>query len=557
MKRHALTLYLSLLAAGGLAGPLAADQPGPVKPETPTLLAALPNRLTFAAQVQGESTEHQDEATPPRPRRAQEVVQVGSSYHLKKGERARDVVVVFAPVTIDGDVEGDVVVVGGRASINGKVSGSLICPLGSAELGPEAEVQRDVVVVGGELTVAPTAEIGGERREFAFAKFFPHFQWLGDWFREGLFLGRPLPPQFGLFWVVAGVFTLVYLAIALILPKPVNACVQAIETKPIISFFAGLLMLVAFGPLLVVMSITVIGPLVMLAAYLAAGILGRIAVLRFLGEQLGRGLRVNAAQGAVGSLLLGAALVSLLYMVPVLGLAVWLALVPMAIGAATVAAVVSLQSSAAHRPALVPAAVGAMAPTPAIAGAPIPPFVAAPPAFSSAAPGLEPTPVLSAIPSPLGVAVGTAPAEGVASFGIPPTPMPVAANLTPFDHMTLPRAGFWIRLLATFLDFIPMAIVISVAGPAWVLLWTAYHIAMWAWRGSTLGGIVLGLKVVRVDGRPVDLPVALVRGLASYFSLVVVLVGFFWAGWSREKQSWHDMIAGTVIVKVPKSMSLI
>jgi len=121
----------------------------------------------------------------------------------------------------------------------------------------------------------------------------------------------------------------------------------------------------------------------------------------------------------------------------------------------------------------------------------------------------------------------------------------------------MPRAGFWLRLLATVLDIIPFALIIPFTGAAWILVWTAYHIAMWTWRGCTLGGLVLGLKLVRLDGRPVDLPVAIVRGLASYFSLVTMLVGFFWAGWSRDKQSWHDMMAGTVMVKVPRTAPLI
>jgi uncharacterized RDD family membrane protein YckC len=45
--------------------------------------------------------------------------------------------------------------------------------------------------------------------------------------------------------------------------------------------------------------------------------------------------------------------------------------------------------------------------------------------------------------------------------------------------------------------------------------------------------------------------------LASVFSAVALGLGFFWAGWTRNRQSWHDRIAGTVIVRMPKGMSLI
>ena len=121
----------------------------------------------------------------------------------------------------------------------------------------------------------------------------------------------------------------------------------------------------------------------------------------------------------------------------------------------------------------------------------------------------------------------------------------------------LPRAGFWIRLAATLLDLILLGWFLQIVDGYFPLLWLAYHVGMWTWKGTTIGGIVCGLKVVREDGRPLDFTVALVRSLAAVFSFVALGIGFFWAGWSPERQSWHDKIAGTVIVKVPKGMSLI
>ena len=50
---------------------------------------------------------------------------------------------------------------------------------------------------------------------------------------------------------------------------------------------------------------------------------------------------------------------------------------------------------------------------------------------------------------------------------------------------------------------------------------------------------------------------SVVRSLASCFSFIVFFLGFFWAGWDKEKQSWHDKIAGTIVVQVPKGVSLL
>ena len=93
--------------------------------------------------------------------------------------------------------------------------------------------------------------------------------------------------------------------------------------------------------------------------------------------------------------------------------------------------------------------------------------------------------------------------------------------------------------------------------PVFFIVALAYFAGLWAWKGTTLGGIVLKLQVVRHDGGPLTFLVALVRGLAAAFSAVVFFLGFFWIGWDRDKQGWHDKIAGTVIVKTPKGMSLI
>ena len=125
------------------------------------------------------------------------------------------------------------------------------------------------------------------------------------------------------------------------------------------------------------------------------------------------------------------------------------------------------------------------------------------------------------------------------------------------DRAVLPRVGFWLRLAATTLDFILLCWIIPIAGPLFILAWFAYHIGMWTCKGTTIGGIVCQLKIVRIDGRDLDFGVALVRSLGSVLSFMALCLGFFWAGWDKERQAWHDVIAGTTIVKLPKGVSLV
>ena len=115
-----------------------------------------------------------------------------------------------------------------------------------------------------------------------------------------------------------------------------------------------------------------------------------------------------------------------------------------------------------------------------------------------------------------------------------------------------PRAGFWLRFLGTVIDVALLAVICRIArvhGPFVIVIWTVYHIALWTFKGSTIGGMAVGIRIVRTDGSPIDFPVAVVRALASYLSAAALMLGFFWAGWNAQRQSWHDIIAGTYVVK--------
>jgi uncharacterized RDD family membrane protein YckC len=134
------------------------------------------------------------------------------------------------------------------------------------------------------------------------------------------------------------------------------------------------------------------------------------------------------------------------------------------------------------------------------------------------------------------------------------------------DVTVLPRAEFWPRIGAALLDCILISLLVTVFGPRlghvcpgpWpVLLLLVYFVGLWTWRGTTVGCAICGLKIVRADGRPVTLGVAIVRALASLLSLAVAGIGFFWIAWDREKQAWHDKVAGTLVVRMPKGVSLI
>ena len=126
-----------------------------------------------------------------------------------------------------------------------------------------------------------------------------------------------------------------------------------------------------------------------------------------------------------------------------------------------------------------------------------------------------------------------------------------------------PRAGFWERMAAAFLDWVIVGFLAGFTAsvtnkPAFFFLVALIYFAgMWTWKATTVGGVVLGLKVARHDGYPVTLLVSVVRALAGAFSIVIFFLGFLWIIFDRERQGWHDKIAGTVVIKLPKGTPLV
>jgi uncharacterized RDD family membrane protein YckC len=147
-------------------------------------------------------------------------------------------------------------------------------------------------------------------------------------------------------------------------------------------------------------------------------------------------------------------------------------------------------------------------------------------------------------------------------------PAPAGAMMPPAAISALPRAGFWIRIGALLIDVILVAVVIGVARgllpsalhvqpPGVVVLLAIYGAILWKVKGTTIGGIICGLRIVRTDGRELDWPTAVVRALGCFLSAIVVFLGFIWVAIDDEKQSWHDKIAGTVVVYSRGGQSLV
>ena len=76
-----------------------------------------------------------------------------------------------------------------------------------------------------------------------------------------------------------------------------------------------------------------------------------------------------------------------------------------------------------------------------------------------------------------------------------------------------------------------------------------YNIAfMTMFNGQTLGKIMLKLRVIKKNGRRIGILDAIIRNVFGYTISGMFLLGYLWAMFDREKQTWHDKLAGTVVV---------
>lgn len=68
-------------------------------------------------------------------------------------------------------------------------------------------------------------------------------------------------------------------------------------------------------------------------------------------------------------------------------------------------------------------------------------------------------------------------------------------------------------------------------------------------NGQTAGMRILGIRIVRLDGRRFRWHHALVRHLLGYpLSSLLFFLGFLWMLWDPKQQGWHDKLSSTIVV---------
>jgi uncharacterized RDD family membrane protein YckC len=542
MKRFLYALLLCVPFIG--SSTLAAEQPQPATPaaeaQPATPAAAEPLERDEAAASADDERDH--EIHIGRHGDDNVVINMWGEARLAADESADGVIAIFGDARVEGEVNEAVVTIFGNAHVTGPVHGGVVSLFGNTyidgpvqeaavavfgdlELGPNARIDGDIAVVAGRLTRDPAAEVHGKSEIVAGG--FPALESVRLWIEKCLFYGRLLAFEPGLWWawVIASGFLLFYIVIALLFDRSVVRCVETLETQPGQSTVASLMTVVLTPVMFIVLAISVIGiaviPFFAMALFVAS-LFGKAVALAALGRRVTRFTGIAPLGHVAFATFVGGLIALALYVIPVVGVIAYKLLGIIGLGVVVYTILLSIRQRQAQRaPAMaVPAAAAAVA--------------------GAAAPAPEPS-----------AAASTAASTSTAA----PAPAPTA-----LVDATAPRAGFWIRMGALFIDIILIGVITSILnapGEIWLVTLAAYGALMWKIKGTTIGGLVCGLKLVRRDGAEINWDTAIVRALGCFLSMVVAGLGFLWIVFDEDRQAWHDKIAGTLVVRTPRPESLV
>jgi uncharacterized RDD family membrane protein YckC len=122
-----------------------------------------------------------------------------------------------------------------------------------------------------------------------------------------------------------------------------------------------------------------------------------------------------------------------------------------------------------------------------------------------------------------------------------------------------PRASFGIRFVAWLIDVVLLAVIggvfsLLLGSTVGALVNLVVGLAYYGYlegspSGQTLGKRAMNIRVIDfAGGGPIGPARALIRYVGRILSSIPCGLGYFWMLWDKDKQTWHDKIATTVVV---------
>lgn len=243
-----------------------------------------------------------------------ELVKIGSNANVPSGVTVQSVTSIGGNVGVAGEVIGDVVAIGGNVLLK-----------------PTARVHGKVAAVGGIVRKEPGAKVAGEITEVTMPQQMMCVSALGTKYAPSVVY---LASVFAALLSFLGILA-IGIAAGLLFPRRVGWVSVAIERHPLKAFWWGLLWIVLIIPIAALLLVSIIGiPLIIveIIAYGTALVLGYISASQVIGKKLLSSFK-RYNQPMVTEIIWGIVLLSLINLVPVLGGLVVFVVSVMAIGA--------------------------------------------------------------------------------------------------------------------------------------------------------------------------------------------------------------------------------
>lgn len=298
----ALVLRLSYLDNAALHR-LFAPPPAAPAPPAPTAAPEAPR----AAQVPAAPVPPPPPAAAPAP-----TPPAGPTFRRTGARLALGKSIVVAS---DEEVTEAVVALGGDVRIEGRVRDNVVVLGGDLDLSPTAEVRGDITVLGGDLRLAPGARHTGQVHH-GVAGRFPDWRWPAfGWSRLDM---GPAARMVSLAGTLARILllALAVLVIAFVARGPVSRIGAAASASPLRAGLIGLVTQVLFIPLLVIgaviLAVTIVGiPFVAVLVPLAVLTMFAAMLLGFTSLALRLGQAIAARAGWTDGSVVAAAMLGL------------------------------------------------------------------------------------------------------------------------------------------------------------------------------------------------------------------------------------------------------
>ena len=120
--------------------------------------------------------------------------------------------------------------------------------------------------------------------------------------------------------------------------------------------------------------------------------------------------------------------------------------------------------------------------------------------------------------------------------------------------------GYWKRGIANLIDCLLLGLIFAIVSfssniltaVVELVIFLAYMIGLKFAFGATLGYRLLGMQIVSINGAKPTVKQIAIRLIAAFFSALALGLGYLWIALDKNKQAWHDKIAGTYVIR-PKA----